>query len=68
MPIIMGILFVGVWIRTRKIIYPTILMDIVLAAWAWDQMPGQAQTIIYGLNALVFGLIIYRLVTPVMGE
>ena len=64
----LGILYVGVWLRVRNIIYPTLLLDIVLAAWLWQYIPPEAQTIVYVLNAFLVFMVIYRLSTPVMGE
>jgi hypothetical protein len=65
---LLGILFIGVWIRVRSLILPTLILDIVLAAYFWTLMPAQVQNIIYALNFIMVGMIIYRLVTPVYGE
>jgi hypothetical protein len=64
----LGILYVGVWLRVRNIIYPTLLLDIVLAAWLWQYIPPEAQTIVYVLNTFLVFMVIYRIATPVMGE
>jgi hypothetical protein len=65
---LLGILFVGVWIRMHSIVLPTLLLDVVMAAYFWNIMPAEVQNIVYALNFIMVGMIIYRLVTPVYGE
>lgn len=66
--VMMGVLYVGVWLRTRSIIFPTLLLDIIMAGFMWSYMPSQVQTILYALNILTFGVILYKLVAPVVGD
>jgi len=61
--IIIGVIFVALWLRTNNFLFPTLIL-FTLTTLFGVELPGIAQQLSYGIYAVALGLIIWRLISP----
>lgn len=62
-PIILGVVFVGVWLRTQNFYFPTIMLDLLIHVFGVKIHPD-AMILVYAVNVLAVGSILYKLLSP----
>jgi len=60
----MGILFFGVWLRTQNVLFPTLLLDVFLMVFTPNYLPAAGMMLIYGVNVMAVGTVLFKLVSP----
>ena len=61
--IIIGVIFVALWLRTNSFLFPTLIL-FTLTTLFGAQLPGIAQQLSYGIYFVALGLILWKLVSP----